>query len=331
MDQKRILIVRPDRLGDVVLSTPIPREIKKQFPGSYVSILLRKYAVEVYLNNPHIDQIILLDDNSYFQKVSEIRKYNFTHSLSLIPNEPINYMLFLAGIHCRIGVGYKLYQFITNTKSVHRQKYNPLRHEADYCLDLARKIGVDSNNYTTELFLDEKEKQDVAVARNFQIRGRKHLIGIHSTSGNSAPNWSKESYRQLILELTKQPEYSIVITDQVKNDLFDIPGVTYPHLNLSLRESIINFAALDMLVSNSTGPMHICAALKIKTVSMFCPLNACSPKLWGPLGNVNEILLPKYSYCQYKCPGDPKKCTFEGEHGINVEDVVEKIEAILKQ
>ncbi len=62
MSQLRILMSRPDRLGDVVLSTPIPREIKKKYPSSYVAVLVRRYAKDIYLNNPNVDEIIIYPD-----------------------------------------------------------------------------------------------------------------------------------------------------------------------------------------------------------------------------------------------------------------------------
>ena len=71
--------------------------------------------------------------------------------------------------------------------------------------------------------------------------------------------------------------------------------------------------------------MHIAAALNIKTISLFCPLTACSPKLWGPLGNISEIVLPQENYCTTVCPGDPKKCDFSRDGGINAELVVNKV------
>ena len=58
------------------------------------------------------------------------------------PRERHAWMMFLAGIPTRIGVGKKLYQMLTFTKSVSRHKYIPLRHEADYMLDLGLKIGA---------------------------------------------------------------------------------------------------------------------------------------------------------------------------------------------
>ena len=317
----RILIVRPDRIGDVVLSTPLPREIKKTYPDSFIAVLLRKYTQDIYLNNPYVDKIILIDDGpdkSFWEKVKEIRKYKFTHSLLLLPTERLNYLLFFAGIPYRIGVGHKFYQFITFTHYAERKKYISLRHEADYCMDLARKIGVESNNIDTEIFLTDEEKGKVNLTREELLKGKKYLIGVHASSGNSSPNWTVEEYRKLVFSLTKEVGISVVVTDNIIPDqLKQIEGVSYPNEKKSLRESIINFASLDLLISASTGPMHIAAALKVKTLSMFCPLTACSPKLWGPMGNESKIILPQENYCQTVCPGDPKKCTFSGQGGIN--------------
>ena len=331
--QKRILIVRPDRIGDVVLSTPIPREIKKTYPDSFVAVLLRKYTQDVYFNNPYVDKIILIDDEvgkSFWEKVKVIRKYKFTHSLLLLPTERLNYLLFFAGIPYRIGVGHKFYQFITFTRYVDRKKYIPLRHEADYCMDLARKIGVETNNLDTEIFLTEEEKQKVSQTHEKLLKGKKYLIGVHLSSGNSSPNWKVDEYRKLVLSLTKEIGNSVVVTDNIIPDqLKQLEGVSYPNENKSLRESIINFASLDLLISASTGPMHIAAALKVKTLSMFCPLTACSPKLWGPLGNKSKIILPEENYCQTVCPGDPKKCSFSGQGGIDVVKVLEETKKFL--
>jgi len=331
--QKRILIVRPDRIGDVILSTPIPREIKKTYPDSFIAVLVRKYTQDLYFNNPYIDKIILIDDypnKSFWESVKEIRKYKFTHSLLLLPTERLNYLLFFAGIHYRVGVGHKFYQFITFTSYVDRKKYIPLRHEADYCMDLARKIGVESDNLDTEIFLTDDEKRKVKLTRNELLCGKKYLIGVHASSGNSSPNLNVDEYRKLVLSLTKETGVSVVITDNVIPDqLEQIEGVTFPNENKSLRESIINFASLDLLISASTGPMHIASAIKVKTLSMFCPLTACSPKLWGPLGNESKIILPEENYCKTVCPGDPKKCTFSGQGGIDADKVLEEMKKFL--
>ncbi|MCL4550865.1 MAG: glycosyltransferase family 9 protein [Bacteroidetes bacterium] len=334
--QKRILIVRPDRIGDVVLSTPLPREIKKTFPDSFVAVLVRKYTQDIYVNNPNVDKILLIDDyddgslKSFFRKVREIRGYGFTHSLTLLPTERLNYLMFFSGILYRVGVSHKFYQFITFTHYVSRRKYIPLKHEADYCMDLARKIGVNTTSLNTEIFLTEEEKKKVLQTRNQLLGGKKYLIGVHASSGNSAPNWEADEYKKLIQELSAAVDFSVVVTDnKIPSELEGIPSVSYPNIGKSLRDSIINFAALDLLISSSTGPMHIAAALKVKTLSMFCPLTACSPKLWGPLGNESKIVLPSENYCQTVCPGDPKKCSFAGEGGIDSNRILEELKLFL--
>lgn len=334
--QLRILISRIDRIGDVVLSTPIPREIKKAYPDSFVSVLVTKYTRDIYLNNPHVDEIILIDGEngghpkSFWQLVGEIRKHKFTHAFMLLPNERLNWILFFAGIPTRIGVGSKLYQFLSLSKFVDRKKYIPLRHEADYCLDMVRKIGIEPKSFEPEIILsaDEKVKSDEIkkkLAPNGEI-----VIGINTTSGKSSPNLTIEEYKKLIIRLTEEENIRVAVTDNNPPDeILNINNVIYLNVDLPLRESIINFSALDLLVSASTGPMHICAALKVPTISMFCPLPACSPKLWGPLGNKAEIILPEENYCSTVCPGDPHICDFSGDGGIDSQKVFERVKSII--
>ena len=333
----KTLIARIDRIGDVVLSTPIPREIKKAFPDSFVSVLVRKYTKDIYLNNPHVDEIILFDGadekipKSFWQLVKDIKKFKFTHAFMLLPNERLNWILFFAGIPNRIGVGHKLYQFLSFSKYVDRKKYIPLRHEADYCLDMVRKIGIDPKSMEPEIFLSEVEKVKCDKIKKELAPNGELLIGINTTSGKSSPNLTLEEYRKLIVRLTGEKNICVIVTDNNPSDqIKNISKVHYPNNGLSLRESIINFSTLDVLISASTGPMHICAALKVPTISMFCPLPACSPKLWGPLGNKSEIILPEENYCQTACPGDPHICDLSGDGGIDCEKIFARIQSFMK-
>jgi heptosyltransferase-2 len=334
--QLRILVSRIDRIGDVVLSTPIPREIKRANPDSYVAVLVRKYTGDIYPNNPHLDKIILYDGEnekspkSFFQLVNEIRKFRFTHAFMLLPNERLNWILFFSGIPYRIGVGHKLYQFLSFSKYVDRNKYIPLRHEADYCLDMVRKIGIEPKSMEPEIFLsaDEIVKRD-GQKRKFSPNGEV-VIGINTTSGKSSPNLTAEEYRKVIVRLSEEKNIRIAVTDNNPPEVIKyIKNVFYPNIGLSLRESVINLSVLDLLVSASTGPMHICAALKVPTISVFCPLPACSPKLWGPLSNKSEIILPEENYCSTVCPGDPHICDFSGKCGIDSEKVYERIKSFV--
>jgi ADP-heptose:LPS heptosyltransferase len=320
----------------VVLSTPLPREIKKKYPDSFVCVLVRNYTKDIYLNNPNVDLIIAYDNEDGSPKLfsdlrKEIKELNFSCAFMLLSNERLNYLIFLAGIPIRIGVGHKLYQMLTFTKYINRKKYNPLRHEADYSLDMLRKIGFDIGDITPEILLSDEEKLKSQKFKERYTKISKKLVGINITSGNSAPNLKKEEYRELIFLMQKNLSYQIAVMDKEVPAIADkLEGIIYPNKNNDLRSSIINFSALDILISSSTGPMHIAAALKVPTLSLFCPLTACSPKLWGPLGNNSEIILPSKQYCATQCPIDPKQCDYSREGGLNAQYIAESVDNFLK-
>lgn len=340
----RILVVRTDRIGDVVLSTPLIRALRATFPDAHLAALVRPYTRDILLHNPHLNDILTDDPDGthagregFWRQVRMLRGKRFDTALLLLPTERMAWMLFAAGIRTRIGVGTKLYELLTFMRTVSRDKYVPLRHEADYCLDLGREIGVRTDDLTTEVFITIEER--LAAEGHLRAGGARDgapaLIGMHPGSGKSAPNWRIERYAELAeILLERHPSAKIVLTGSaterdfsrafraVRSDrVIDFVGA------LTLRELMAVISRQSLLVSASTGPMHIAAGLGIPTVSLFCPLTACSPHLWGPQGNRSEIILPPGGFCQEKCPGDPHVCQFEG--GILVAEVADAVGRVL--
>lgn len=199
--QKRILVVRTDRVGDVVMMTPLIRELRKTFPEAFIATLTNPNSRDVLLNNPNIDVLICdnLKKESFWKIVRELRSHRFTDGLLLMPTERAAYQMFFAGIKNRIGVGRKLYEVITLMKSVSRNKYIPLRHEADYCMGSGRAIGVKSDDITPEIFITEEEKSKgkELLASAGAVNLLKKFV-VHTGSGKSSRNWSEEKYFILI-------------------------------------------------------------------------------------------------------------------------------------
>jgi heptosyltransferase-2 len=324
---KRILVVRTDRIGDVVLATPLIRALRQTFPDALIAAMVRPYTRDVLQNNPNLNEIIEDDyegkdkgAKGFWRQVERLRAYGFDTALLLLPTERAAWMLFFAGIRHRITTSMRLYTVLTGMRSVLRHKYNPIRHEADYCLDLGRKIGVQTGDLSTEVFLTTEEKNEgKEVLKSHGVKTDDRVLGIHPGSGRSSPNWKVEKYAELAAKLIDRPNLKIVITGSnnevhfwnyfeklQSSNLINLIG------KLTLRQLMSIISHYDCLFSPSTGPMHIAAALKVPTVSLFTPLPACSPELWGPKGNRSEVLLPPESFCQVKCEIDPKKCTLSG-------------------
>ncbi len=348
----RILVARPDRVGDVVLSTPIYHTLKQSLKNCYVGALVSPYTAPLLTGNPYIDAVITDDPgragvagDSFMRKRKEIASHKFDAALLLMPTKRHAYMLFLAGIPYRIGVGHILYEVITLTHGVSRHKYVPLRHESDYMLDLARKIvprkkGEVQDVWTKpEIFLADEEKEgarDFLVKNGFDLT--KPVVCIHPGSGHSSPNWEAGRYAELA-DVISDTGIQVLVTGSESERAFEKAfvsgnghGARTTFGELSLRELAAVISQTAVFVSASTGPMHIAAAVGTRTVSMFCPLPACSPKLWGPVGSAARIVLPPDDFCRTKCPGDPHLCTFQsGVEGIRVKTVYDEITGFLNE
>ncbi|NOY05538.1 MAG: glycosyltransferase family 9 protein [Chlorobi bacterium] len=247
-------------------------------------------------------------------------------------------MTFLAGIRTRVSVGTRPYHVLTFTRTVSRNKYIPLRHEADYCMDLGRAVGADSDDLDVELFLTNEEKERTREAlHRMGWNPEQPLAAVFPETGGSAPGWAVGRWAEFVARILEERKDLFVLVDVVpgrEQVRATFQSIDSPRLLLSpgtsdLREVMAMIAASTVVVSASTGPMHMAAALKIPTVTQFCPLPACSPQLWGPKGNRAKIVLPPDDYCREKCPGDPHECSFEG--GIGEEEMLSAVVEILDE
>jgi len=334
---KRILIVRTDRVGDVVMITAIPREIKKVYPDAFVATLTQPNTAKILENNPYIDEIITDDlaKDSFWKIVKKIKSLKFDYGLLVHPTERAAFQMFWGRVKQRIGVGRILYEVITLMKSVSRNNYTPLRHEADYCMDLARKIGVKTNNYQPEIFISESERKEIIdYLKSKNIPDNAYRIIFHSGSKNSAPNWSEDKYFELLGKiLNKYPDknFVILLTAYEMSDEFKsrVAGLNDKRiLDVSndidnLRKLIKIISVSDLMLCSSTGPIHLADALNIKCVGIHCnrPMNCV--KHWGVINSKSINLEVSKEYCDSKCSSDKKQCGIE--NGISTDDVLKHI------
>lgn len=335
--QKRILIVRTDRVGDVVSITPMFRELKLAFPDAFLGALTTTNNAQILENNTYLDCIIKddLQKDSFWRMVKIIRSYKFTDALLVKPTERAAYQLFFAGIRNRIGVGRILYEIITFMKSVSRNNYIPLRHEADYNMDLARKLGVQTVNLQPEIYLTDEDIKKVNIfftTNNISLTSFK--IILHTGSKGSVPNWNEENYLDLLSNLQSVfdgKEITVLLTALEMSDNFAESVEKFGNksiINISkkistLREMISIIGQSNLVICSSTGPLHIAAAMKIPTIGIFCRRPMCCVKRWGALSpNAINIEVSEEN-CKKHCNAENNTC------GINdalfVNDVLEAV------
>ncbi len=330
---KRILIVRTDRVGDVVFITPAIRELRRTFPDAFIATLTQPHTKNILVNNPFLNETLTddLSKESFWSVVKNIRKYRFTDALLMVPTERAAYQLFFAGIKNRVGIGHKLYEIITGMKSVSRNNYIPLRHEADYCLDLARKIGVVTDDYTLQIFVTDKEKDEAGDFLEGNGVGRDDFkIFLHSGSLGSAPNWSEEKYFQLVklmLEKYADRQVKIILTAREMSAefvgrLMELDSGRIINLASKLgdlRDMIKVIAWADIFIGPSTGPLHIADALGRKCIGIHCHRPMSCGRHQGVINAMSVNAEVSEENCRRYCSADMEVCGIE--EGLRVEDV----------
>lgn len=340
---RRILVVRTDRVGDVVMITPIIRELKKAYPDAFIGALTQPNPANILLNNPYLDTIITdtLEKGTFWKIVRQLRVNKFTHGLLILPTERAAWQMFFAGIKTRIGVGHKLYEVITGMRSVDRHKYNPLRHEADFCMDTARKIGVTSDDITPDIHVtDEEKKEAFDILKSLNICESDFKIMLHTGSLGSSSNWSEGKYLMLVEKIIDEiniPGLKVILTaKEMSTDFINaavdkgngkVVDISKEITKRSLRAFINFISSVDLFISNSTGPLHLADALQKKCIGLFCHRSMNSAKMWGII-NKNSINLevPAF-YCDSHCGRDKKICKFE--EGISTDEVLLAIKSLI--
>ncbi len=335
---KNILIVRTDRIGDVVLTLPLANIIKKHLPNCKISFLVREYTAPLLRNNPSIDEIIILDEsNQQIQvknNIRNLRAKNFDTAFVVNASFKLALILFRANITNRISTGYRWYSFLFNKKIfVHRKTGN--KHELEYNVDMLKQIGInefiDFNNVCFNIQIDKysTQKVDEFLSAN-TISDNKIRIIIHPGSGGSAFDLPKNKLKYLTEQLAQELDADIIITGNEKEkhlcdyvsgkaNVFNCAG----KFNLKEMISLINSA--DILIANSTGPIHIAAALNKYVFGFYPTIHSMSKKRWGPYTSKCEIFEPD------NCDNFDSKTFLINDcmNNINIEKVLTSIKIVI--
>lgn len=318
---RNLLIVRTDRIGDVVLSLPLAGIIKKKYPDCRITFLLREYTKPLAENHPYIDEVMILksDNNklSYSENIKQIKSKNFDACIIVNPAFSISLMLYLSKIKIRIGTGYRLYSCLFNRKVFEHRKYGE-KHELEYNVNLLKEIGIEekisTDNVEFYLDVDDKSLQKVKIDLNeYGITSGNKLVIIHPGSGGSAVDIPIEKLVELKNLLAKTENVKVVVTGN--SGEWDLCEKLINHENifnfagkLNLNELCALISLCDLFISNSTGPIHIAAALNKSVIGFYPKIPSCSQNRWGPYTKKKAIFTP---------PIDCVNCTREQCEKLN--------------
>jgi lipopolysaccharide heptosyltransferase II len=280
----RILITRLRFIGDVVLTTPVIRIVRENFPHAYIAYLADKDAITLLENNPYLDELIPFDFNwGIFEQVKFIlmlRAKKFDLVIDLFGNPRSAILSFLSGAKTRIGGAFGWRKFLyTHPIPRTNERKNAIQFHLDYLKPLGINAGKLNQDLRTEIFLTPKEKDwALNYLKSKGIDINKKIVGIHPGATWPAKMWLKENFAILADKITSKTDASVVITHSEKetNLALEVYNLTlkrriYLLDSLNLRELASVLSLLDLYISNDCGPMHIAVAVGTKTIGIFGP------------------------------------------------------------
>jgi ADP-heptose:LPS heptosyltransferase len=296
---KSILIVRPDRIGDLTLSLAIPAAIKNVCPAIRVEYLVSKYAGPLLKYSDYIDDwIYYTDDNgrpiSVDKLVSILNSRMYSAAIFLKPNWRSAFAAFLARISIRIGTSRRAYSFLFNERLNLKRRESGL-HEIDLNLQLLKTLGltIPVGIMKPVLTIENRpwpNRQLFNVPTKYAI--------IHLGSKGSAANWPLSNYLRLVDELCA--EIPVIVTGQM-----DKPeNLSEKAINLLGRTDIDDLvhliAGASLFISGGTGPLHIASALERPLIGLFPYRPHIGPNRWGPRG-ASAIAITAPEQTEHKC------------------------------
>ena len=302
-DTARILVIRPDRIGDVVLSTPVLMSLRAAKPNWKIAMLVRPIVATLLEGHPAIDELLTLDTDdkpswgNTAALAETLRPKKFDAALHLYSDFWVSLAVWRAGVPVRIGPASKLARIFYNS-AIPQRRSRGERHEADYNLDLLAPLGIPPLRESMLPVWPEA----IGAAQALLDPARKN-IGVFPGMGGSARNWKPEQYARLI-DLLDAEGHNVILmggaADAKIVEAVSASCVTMPKrfAGTNLRELAAFIAKLDVFTAPSTGPLHIAGAVGTPAVGIYCPIRVCLPRRWGPIGKRDAALCPNVPPCE---------------------------------
>jgi heptosyltransferase-2 len=332
---KRILVVNVNWLGDAILTTPIFKALKENFPSAYIGVMTPERIREVFENNPYIDEVIIFDEKGKEKKflnkirfARALKKKGFDTAFFIHRSFTRAFICFLAGIKERIGYRRLKNLFVLTKKikpppaSVHRQ---------DYYLYLFEKIGIVIEDRLPRVFIKEEDRVKYRTFFKDITDKYSYVVGINPSANWSLKRWPQEKFALLSDSLIRDLNCAVFfigtekerqtvksVVDNMKEKPYDFCGKT------DLKELAALLENMDLFISNDSGPAHLAASLGINTLVLFGPT---SIELTSPRGSRVRII-KKDINCKIPCYNlscSDNACMKK----ISVEDVFLEAENIL--
>jgi len=344
---KNFLIIDTAKIGDLVCSTPFFRALKKNFPDSYLAVLVISRVKGILENNPNIDDMILVDEfkgiKGGLKLIKLIKSKNFDWSFKLVAGGWEDTIPFWLGISNRVTVVSRHSDNLSNLLSKfsnYRKEYCFDELKSKFNLELLEFLGIKQAEDRREVFYTQRETAKIdKLFKERNIFEKDFLVGISVTAGNKFKEWEPEKFSQLADKMIKELKAKILflgsredkeIVDKVirkmKEKAIDFSGL----VDLTTLPALMS--RLNLFISVDTGPLYVATALDVPVIDINGPFNVKEQMLPTAKAEIVENKI----YCQpcshlvagmHFCKERHLKCI----KGITVDKVLKAVRKIINK
>ncbi len=339
MRYKRILIVQTAFIGDVILSTPLVRSIRKTFPDSFISFLLIPQTKEVLANNPHLNEVLVYDKRrnkgagEFLRIVKRIAERKF--DLAMIPHRSLRSALlaYLSRIPERIGFDKSAGSFLFTRRLV----YHDNMHEVDRNLSLLSDFNHLPENRGPELF---PSFEDFFYVRQLLsecgIKEDDKIVGIAPGSVWPTKRWISERFGEVSQLLMEKAGAKVIflgseedrnLCERIAGSMEKKPKILAGETNILQSAAAVSFC--KVILSNDSAPVHIASAMRRPVVAIF---GSTIPEFgFAPYGR-GHVIVQKKMDCRPCGIHGKRRCSekhFRCMKDITTEEVFEAVRSFL--
>lgn len=304
-DFKNILVVRTDRIGDVVVTTPAIRALRVAYPKAKITVLLGPVTRDLLEGDPLIDEILIDDKlgthkgiSGFLNLVREIAEKKFDLAVVFHTKKRTNLLCFLSGIPYRLGYRNNKFGFLL-THKVLDSRHKGEKHEAEYCLDVLKGIDVESQGLDLDIVVDDFS--NIWLEKFFEqnaIKPHDTIIAIHPGASDPAKRLSEKRFAEIMGDVYEKYNCKFILVGSPENRPLSKKVITLcnvPVIDITGLTSVGQLVSLlnrcSMLISNDSGPVHIAAALKTPVVSIFTRNQpGINSTRWRPLSDNSQVV-----------------------------------------
>lgn len=335
LTRPRILVWKMSALGDVVLSTPSLRAIRRRFPQAHLAMVVGSAAYEVIARCPYLTDIILYDPHGKDRGVRRLRAFikrlraeRFDYSIDLQNSRATHAIAWWAGIPVRLGYRRKFGWLLNQAVRLPRVVLTPLAHQ-QYLLE---RGGIVMDDQRLELWPSPLDEQRAEALLKAAPEGGvpATLIGVHpGGSGRwKTKRWPLERWAQLCGALARQQMQVVVFGGPEERALGErLASLAAPAPRVLIGQtSLMELACLirrcRVFVAHDSSSLHLAAAVGTPTVALFGPTD---PRRHLPPA-FNGRVIKKDVFCS---PCYATRCRTITHACMNRVDVKEVLDAVL--